>query len=37
MLFWLGEPLGHGAVDEEEEDDDIDIVESDYQSIDINP
>lgn len=35
MLFWLGEPLGHGAVDEE--DDDIDIVESDYQSIDINP
>jgi ATP-dependent helicase YprA (DUF1998 family) len=32
MLFWLGEPLGHSTVDEE--DDDTELIESNYQSID---
>ena len=37
MLFWLGEPLGQGTVDED--DDDIDLVESDSDNkrIDIDP
>ena len=35
MLFWLGEPLGHSTIDEE--DDDTELVESENQSIRIDP
>lgn len=35
MVFWLGEPIGQSTADEE--DDDIELSESNYQSITINP
>jgi len=35
MLFWLGEPLGRSTIDEE--DDDTELIDTEYQSIMIDP
>lgn len=35
MLFWLGQPIGHSTADEE--DDDSELIDSNYQTVNIDP